>query len=97
MTNDTIAKLEEVKYMATRYEVVVVVDGKQHIVGYTARKTRESLLSYARNHLSKFITVDETTAVIWDSKMKRFNVEGVAACVEFSGRTQRGAIVEGAL
>lgn len=97
MNAETIEKLEALKNYATRYEVVVVVDGTQHIVGYTARKTRESLLSYARNHLSKFITVDETTAVIWDSKMKRFNVEGVAACVEFSGRTQRGAIAEGAL
>jgi hypothetical protein len=95
MDAEMIAKLEEIKYRATRYEVVAVVNGKTATLGFTANKTKAKLLDYSRRHLPKMITVNETTAVLWDKTMKRYTVEGQDVYVEFSGRTQRDFIIAG--
>jgi len=93
-------QLERIKHHATRYEVrLTLPDGRAMLVCYTPRKSKAGLLNAIQSRgkaiLAHMPEMPEDSRLMYD-KAQGFSL-GNGARVAFSGRTQRDAIMCGAL
>ena len=100
LTDQQQRQLERIKYYATRYEVrLTLPDGLAMLVCYTERKSKAGLYSCLQNRgkaiLALMPEMPEDCSLAYD-KARGF-IMGNGASVAFSGRTQRDAIMSGAL
>lgn len=83
---------EQMALRPTRYEVELVAGGKNRIIGYTARKTREALLRYVDQHRNEIVKHIDDPDVAWFSECNANCVcVNDAVSVRFTGRTERDA------
>jgi hypothetical protein len=98
---DKTERLLERHNRATRYEVVACGEGiEKFLVGYTIHKSRHGLLTTMRNRsdLIERLQIGETEQVRFETQPVAAAIFGVGrARVEFSGRTEREAIIAGEL
>ena len=93
-------QLERIKYYATRYEVrLTLPDGRAMLVCYTPRKSKAGLLDALQSRGKAILAL--MPEMPEDSRLTYTKAQGFAlgngARVAFSGRTQRDAIMAGAL
>ena len=94
LTADQTRRLEEIKNLYTRYEVVLARQtGEKVLVGYTGRKSRKGLLNALRRH------PDAVIELVGGENVATFTKEGLSFSsgwtAKFSGRTERDAILQG--
>jgi len=96
LSDAQIARLERLKHYSTRYELVAAhPDGRKILVGYT-RKGRDGLLSMMRKNGPAWVKFSGCE----DIHFAKRTAEGATSGdwkVNFSGRTQREAIMNGEL
>jgi hypothetical protein len=100
MTDHQQRQLERIKHHATRYEVrLTLPDGRTMLVCYTPRKSKAGLIDALQSRgkaiLAHMPDLPEDAPLTYD-KAQGFGL-GNGARVVFSGRTQRDAIMCGAL
>jgi hypothetical protein len=100
LTDQQRRQLERIQHHATRYEVrLVLPDGRAMLVCYTPRKSKAGLLDALQSRgkaiLAHMPDMPEDSRLTYD-KAQGFSL-GNGARVAFSGRTQRDAIMAGAL
>ena len=100
LTDQQQRQLERIKYYATRYEVrLTLPDGRAMLVCYTERKSKAGLYSCLQNRGKAILAL--MPEMPEDSRLTYNKAQGFAlgngASVAFSGRTQRDAIMSGAL
>lgn len=100
LTDQQQRQLERIKYYATRYEVrLTLPDGRARLVCYTPRKNKTGLLIAMQERGEKILALmpemPEDSRLTYN-KARGF-IMGNGASVAFSGRTQRDAIMSGAL
>jgi hypothetical protein len=83
--------LEQMQYCRTRYEVELIAGGNRRIIGYTARKTRDALYEYARQHGDEILRVLGDPENIWFTHRTDEIVINDEVTVRFTGRTERDA------
>lgn len=76
--------------MRTRYEVELVTRKGRRIVGYTARRTREALMGYARTHGDEILSLVGDGDVWLKLSSDALKINGVVT-IRFTGRTERDA------
>lgn len=87
--------LELMALCRTRYEVALVIDGTSRIVGYTSRRTRESLFRYIQAHRAAIVRKIGDPESAWFEPFKdRIEINGGDVVISFTGRTERDARVE---
>lgn len=98
LTETQIAKLERLRFHATRYEIeLTTAAGAKWLVAYTPRRNFRGPLAAVQQRGSAILRVagmpDDAT-VTRDGASLRF---GDGSVIRFSGRTQRDAISNGEL
>jgi hypothetical protein len=83
---------------ATRYEVALEHEGRQWLVGYTIRRSRQGLLAKMREQGQAILRI---TAMPEDARVTSPNPETLAfsngSVIRFTHRTQRDAVLSGEL
>jgi hypothetical protein len=96
MDEQTLAKLASLKNYHTRYEIAATRGTERVLIGYSARKGRRGILSMAQTNGEKFAEYFQVDALQFGKRA----TDGATAgewTVNFSGRTQRDAILSGEL
>ena len=101
LTDQQHRQLERIKHHATRYEVrLTLPDGRAMLVCYTPRKSKAGLLDALQSRGKAIFALmpemSEDSRLAWNNEMQGFML-GNGASAAFSGRTQRDAIMSGAL
>lgn len=90
-------RLKSLKYHATKYEIVAThKDGRKVLVGYTPRKGRQGLWAMVAKNATAWIAFSGEGSLTFAKRA----ADGATAGdwnINFSGRTQRDAIINGEL
>jgi hypothetical protein len=83
--------LEEMALRRTRYEVELAAGGKRRVIGYTARKTLDVLMRYAREHREEILLhIGDSENVWFTARNGGIDINDTVS-VRFTGRTERDA------
>lgn len=96
MTPELTAKLARLKNFHTRYEIVATKDGQKILAGYTARRGRRGLLGMLSMHAAAWTALTGDNAIQFAKRTADGGTMG-GWKINFSGRTQREAILGGEL
>jgi len=96
MNETQIARLNRLKRYSTRYELIAThPDGRKVLVGYT-RKGRDGMLSMMRKNGEAWVKFSGCEDIHFARRVGDGATSGEWT-INFSGRTQREAIMEGEL
>jgi hypothetical protein len=98
MTPEQTSRLESIRHYGTAYEIVIIApDGSRYLVGYTKRHSGDGLRRMLSRHAERivsFVGVDSYT--LRGRGLQPIDL-GAGHRIEFSGRTEREAIISGEL
>lgn len=96
MTPELTAKLARLQNHHTRYEIVATNGPDKILVGYSARKGRRGLLGMVRLHAEAWMSFTGDNGLNFAKRAADGAMMGKWK-INFSGRTQRDAILAGEL
>lgn len=98
LTEDQIRKLTRLQNRATAYEIICTKNGSVTRIAYTQRHSQNGLIAILRDRLDSLLAFGVAVDVEFvpsGKGIRRSLTFADGSVIRFSGRTQRGAIIEG--